>query len=70
LRDDVRSVAHLVGEQVPATRRRLVRLLPPSGIALVTGAARRADLMVEGAGERAAGQVGREVRKLVGQGRR
>jgi transglutaminase-like putative cysteine protease len=70
LRDDVRSVAHLVGEQVPASRRRLVRLLPPSGIALVTGAARRADLMVEGAGERAAGQVGREVRKLVGQGRR
>ncbi len=70
LRADVKAVAHLVAEQVPPARRRLVRLLPPSGVALVTGAARRADVLVEGAGERAAGQVGREVRKLVGQGRR
>jgi transglutaminase-like putative cysteine protease len=73
LRADVKAVARIVAEQVPAGRRRLARLLPPSGVALLTGAASRADAAVEGAGERAAGRVGsvgEEVRKLVGPGRR
>jgi hypothetical protein len=73
LRADVKAVARIVGEQVPAGRRRLSRLLPPSGLALLTGAASRADAAMEGAGERAAGQVGhvgQEVRKLVGTGRK
>jgi hypothetical protein len=73
LRSDVKTVARIVAEEVPAGRRRLARLLPPSGLALLTGAASRADVAMEGAGERAAGRVGhvgQEVRKLVGPGRR
>jgi transglutaminase-like putative cysteine protease len=70
LRGDVRAVAKVVAEQVPAGRRRLARLLPASGLGLLTGAASRADAVVEGAGQRAAGQVGGELRKLVSHGRR
>jgi transglutaminase-like putative cysteine protease len=73
LRADVKAVARIVAEQVPVGRRRLARLLPPSGLALLTGAASRADAVMEGAGERAAGRVGhvgQEVRKMVGSGRR
>jgi transglutaminase-like putative cysteine protease len=73
LHADVKAVAKMVAEQVPAGRRRLARLLPPSGLSLLTGAASRADAAMEGAGERAAGQVGhmgQEVRKFVGSGRK
>jgi transglutaminase-like putative cysteine protease len=73
LRADVRAVAKIVAEQVPTGRRRLARLLPPSGLALLTGAASRADAAMEGAGERAAGRVGHvgeEVRRFVGSGRK
>ncbi len=70
LRADVKAVAKVVAEQVPAGRRRVARLLPASGLSLLTGAASRADAAVEGAGERAASQVGGELRKLTGLGRR
>ena len=73
LRADVKAVARIVAEQVPSGRRRLARLVPPSGLALLTGAASRADAAMEGAGERAAGRVGHvgdEVRKFVGSGRK
>ena len=69
LRSDVKAVAHDVAGQVGPGRRRLARWLPASGLALLTGAARRADVSVENAGERAATQVGKEVRRLVGAGK-
>src|SRR5206468_1758790 len=39
LRADVREVAELVADQLPARRRRLARLFPASGVAAVTRAA-------------------------------
>jgi hypothetical protein len=65
----VLEVVAVVSEQVPAGRRRLARLLPASGVAVIGGAARRAEAAADGAGRRAIDQVG-EVRKLVGGRRR
>ena len=70
LRSDVREVADAVGEQLPAGRRRLARLFPASGLAALTGAARSAEAAGGGAGRRVSEQVGDEVRKLTGAGRR
>jgi transglutaminase-like putative cysteine protease len=71
LRADVRQVAHVVADQVPARRRRLARLVPATGVAIVTGAAARtAEAAGGGAGRRGADQVDEEVRKPVGPGRR
>ena len=70
LRADVREVAEIVGEQLPAGRRRLALLFPASGLAALTGAARSAEAAGGSAGRRVSEQVGDEVRKLVGSGRR
>jgi hypothetical protein len=70
LRQDVRAVAAAVADQMPPRRRRLTRLVPATGIAVLTGAARSADAAAEGAGRRVVDQVSGEVRRLVGPGRR
>ncbi|HVN13685.1 MAG TPA: DUF3488 and transglutaminase-like domain-containing protein [Kineosporiaceae bacterium] len=70
LRVWVREVAATVADQAPPGRRRLARAFPATGVAVLTGAARTADAAAEGAGRRMADQVGAEVRKLVGPGRR
>jgi hypothetical protein len=70
LRADVREVADIVGDQLPARRRRQARWFPASGVAALTGAARSAEAAGENAGRRVSEQVGEEVRKLVGSGRR
>jgi hypothetical protein len=70
LREDVRAVAAAVADQMPRGRRRRARLMPASGIAVLTGAARRADVAAERAGRRVVDQVSGEVRRVVGSGRR
>ncbi len=70
LRADVREVAELVADQLPARRRRLARLFPASGVAAVTGAARSAETAGGNASRRVSEQMGDEVRKLVSSGRR
>jgi hypothetical protein len=69
LRGAVDEVVAAASEQVPRGRRRLARLVPPSGLAALTGAARQADEAAEDVGRRVADQVG-EMRRLVGGGRR
>jgi transglutaminase-like putative cysteine protease len=70
LRADVREVADIVADQVPARRRRRARWFPTSGVAALAGAARSAEAAGGSAGHRVSEQVGEEVRKLVGPGRR
>ena len=70
LRSDVRAVADVVADQVPARRRRLARWFPASGIAALTGAARSAEAAGGNAGRRISEQVSEEVRRIVGPGRR
>jgi transglutaminase-like putative cysteine protease len=70
LRADVRQVAGIVADQLPARRRRRARWFPASGVAVLTRAARSAEVAGGGAGRRVSEQVGGEVRKLVGSGRR
>jgi transglutaminase-like putative cysteine protease len=69
LREDVREAAAVVADQMPGRRRRLAKIMPATGIAVLTGAARNADSAAGNATRRVADQVGSEVRKLVGSDR-
>lgn len=69
LREDVREVSAVVADQLPPRRRRWARLVPATGLGVLTGAARTADSVAGNATRRVADQVGSEVRKLVGSDR-
>ena len=69
LEDDVRTVADGVARTVTKQARRRARWFPSTGVGVLNGIARSADVAADEAGRRASA-IGRQVRQTVGVGRR